>query len=77
MNTTSLRKWTGWFFITGAVLVNIPYTLLIMNFDYPDILRQPAGEILTRFQAGGASLIYTWLGICLGGIAPTVRHCTS
>ncbi len=68
MNTTSLRKWTGWFFIAGAVLVNIPYTLLIMNFDYPDILRQPAGEILTRFQAGGASLIYTWLAFAWVGL---------
>jgi hypothetical protein len=68
MNTTSLRKWTGWFFIAGAVLVNIPYTLLIMNFDYPDILRQPAGEILTRFQAGGAPLIYTWLAFAWVGL---------
>lgn len=38
----------------GAVLVNIPYTLLIENFDYPDILREPTGYILTRFQESGA-----------------------
>ena len=47
MSENKLRKLTGIFFIVGAILVNIPYTLLIMNFDYPDILRQPAGEILT------------------------------
>lgn len=68
MNTNSLRKWTGWFFIAGAVLVNIPYTLLIMNFDYPDILRQPAADILTRFHAGGANLIYTWLAFAWVGL---------
>lgn len=68
MNTNSLRKWTGWFFIVGAVLVNIPYTLLIMNFDYPDILRQPAGDVLTRFHAGGADLIYTWLAFAWVGL---------
>lgn len=49
----NLRRWTGALLITGALLVNLPYSLLIMNFDYPDILRQPAGEILSRFAAGG------------------------
>ncbi len=68
MNTNTLRKWTGWFFIAGVVLVNIPYTLLIMNFDYPDILREPAGDILTRFHAGGADLIYTWLAFAWVGL---------
>lgn len=48
--------------------MNIPYTLLIMNFNYPDILREPAGEILTRFQAGGEGLIYTWLAFAWVGI---------
>ena len=47
MSTKQFRILTGLFFIVGAVLVNIPYTLLIMNFDYPDILRLPVDEILT------------------------------
>lgn len=68
MNVNQLRKWTGWFFIAGAVLVNIPYTLLIMNFDYPDILREPAADVLTRFHAGGANLIYTWLAFAWVGL---------
>lgn len=68
MKINSLRKWTGWFFIAGAVLVNIPYTLLLMNFDYPDILRQPAEDVLTRFHAGGPSLIYTWLAFTWVGL---------
>ena len=59
---------TGSLFIFGAILVNIPYTLLIMNFDYPDILRSPTGEILERFAAGGPSLIWTWLAFAWVGL---------
>ncbi len=80
MSENKLRKLTGFFFIIGAILVNIPYTLLIMNFDYPDILRQPTEEILTKFQAGGNSLIYTWLAFAwvglpmLFGATPSQTH---
>jgi hypothetical protein len=68
MSETNFRKLTGIFFIVGAILVNIPYTLLIVNFDYPDILRQPTAEILRRFQAGGDALIYTWLAFAWVGL---------
>ncbi|UCH61149.1 MAG: DUF4386 domain-containing protein [Anaerolineales bacterium] len=68
MSEINFRKLTGFFFIIGAILVYIPYTLLVMNFDYPDILRLPTAEILTRFQAGGNSLIYTWLAIAWVGL---------
>ena len=61
MSIKQFRQLTGLFFILGAVLVNIPYTLLIINFDYPHILRAPVDQILTQFQAGGSPLIYTWL----------------
>ncbi len=68
MNTNFYQRLTGILFIIGAVLVNIPYTLLIMNFDYPDILREPTGQILTRFQEGGTGLIFTWLAFAWMGI---------
>ena len=68
MSQFVFRKLAGIFFIVGALLVNIPYTLLIMNFDYPDILRQPTAEILTKFQAGGDTLIYTWLAFAWVGL---------
>jgi hypothetical protein len=68
MSETNFRKLTGIFFIVGALLVNVPFTLLIINFDYPDILRQPTAEILTRFQAGGNALIYTWLAFAWVGL---------
>jgi len=68
MSETNFRKLTGIFFIVGAILVNIPYALLIVNFDYPDILRQPTSEILTKFHAGGDALIYTWLAFAWVGL---------
>src|SRR3972149_11565194 len=68
MSETNFRKLTGIFFIVGAILVNVPYTLLIVNFDSPDILRQPTAEILTRFHAGGDALIYTWLAFAWVGL---------
>ena len=68
MSTKQFRQLTGLFFVIGAVLVNIPYTLLIINFDYPDILRAPVDQILTQFQAGGNALIYTWLAFAWVGL---------
>jgi len=68
MSTKQFRQLTGLFFVIGAVLVNIPYTLLIINFDYPDILRAPVDQILKQFQAGGSPLIYTWLAFAWVGL---------
>ena len=48
--------------------VNIPYTFLFMNFEYPDILRGPTGYLLTRFQEGGTGLLFTWFASALVGI---------
>ncbi|TGL60442.1 DUF4386 domain-containing protein [Leptospira sarikeiensis] len=63
-----LQKTTGSLFILGAVAVNIPYTLLISNFNYPDILREPVGTILTRFHEGGVGLIWTWFAFAWTGL---------
>ncbi len=67
-STKQVRQLTGIFFILGAILVNIPYTLLIINFNYPDILRAPVDQILTQFQQGGSTLIFTWLAIAWIGL---------
>lgn len=46
--------------ITLGVGLNIPFAILGVTFGYPDILRQPTAEVLTRFHAGGTPLIATW-----------------
>lgn len=58
---------SGIAFIAGSVLVLIPYTILVVTFNYPEVLRNPAGEILTRFHAAGSPLIFTWLAFALLG----------
>lgn len=50
----------------GTLLVAVPliftagFTGLQMTFEYPDILRHPAGEVLTRFAAAGPDLHLYW-----------------
>jgi len=68
MNANQFRKVTGLLFVVGALLVNVPYSLLIANFNYPDILREPAGAVLTQFHAGGTGLILTWLAFAWAGL---------
>ena len=46
--------------INFAILFNIPFAVLGANYEYPQILRHPAGEALDKFAAGGMSLILTW-----------------
>jgi hypothetical protein len=68
MTKDQLRKLTGWLLVIGPLLVNIPYALLIANFEYPDILREPTAYILTKFQAGGTGLVFTWLAFAWVGL---------
>jgi len=55
--------------IAFAILFNVPFSILGAMFDYPDILRQPAGEVLDRFAQGGASLVLTWYSFGLAALA--------
>ncbi len=54
--------------LIGAIGVFVPYTILTIIFEYPVILRQDTGTILTKFHEGGARLIWTWFAFALGGI---------
>jgi len=54
-----------------AIVFNIPYAVLAATYDYPDVLRQPAGEALDNFAAGGGALILTWHGFALSALALT------
>jgi hypothetical protein len=62
------EKAIGWLLIAGAAGVFIPYTILTIIFEYPDILRQDTGIILTKFQEGGSQLIGTWFAFALLGL---------
>ena len=51
--------------IAVPIAFNVTFTLLARSFSYPDILRQPAGSVLTRFGAGGTPLVVQWWAFAL------------
>jgi hypothetical protein len=68
------EKTIGLLLIAGAIGVFIPYTILTITFDYPDILRQDAGIILTKFHDGGGSLIATWWAFAILGLPLLIAY---
>ncbi|HWA19673.1 MAG TPA: DUF4386 family protein [Devosia sp.] len=56
----SIRHVTGALFVAVPLVLTAGFTGLQMVFEYPSILRHPAGEVLTRFAAGGADLHFYW-----------------
>jgi Domain of unknown function (DUF4386) len=63
------RNLTGLACIALAVGFNVPFALLAAQFDYPDILRRPAGEVLAAFAAGGSGLVWIWYAFALTALA--------
>lgn len=59
---------TGILLVLVPLMFNIVFFLLQRTFDYPDILRRPTGEVLTRFQEGGARLIALWYAFVLASL---------
>jgi hypothetical protein len=68
------EKRIGLLLIAGAVGVFIPYTILTMIFEYPDILRQDTGTILTKFHEGGSTLIFTWWAFAILGLPLLIAY---
>ncbi len=58
----------------GILLVAVPliftagFAGLQMTFEYPDILRKPAGEVLTRFAGAGADLHIYWYAMMFAAL---------
>ncbi len=63
--TNPMRVVTSALLIAVPVLFNLFFFLLQSSFAYPSILREPEEEILTRFAAGGSSLIAIWYGFAM------------
>lgn len=68
------EKLIGLLLIAGAVGLFIPYTILTMTFEYPDILRQDAGIVLTKFHEGGSSLVFTWWAFAILGLPLLIAY---
>ncbi|MEI9921039.1 MAG: DUF4386 domain-containing protein [Bacteroidota bacterium] len=61
-------KTIGILLISGAIALLIPYTMLTIIFEYPDILRHDTSEVLTGFHEGGNKLIWTWFAFAVTGL---------
>ena len=60
--------------VAGASLVALPiafnaaFATLASTFDYPDILRKPTGEVLSRFRDGGTRLVLLWWAFAMTAV---------
>jgi hypothetical protein len=64
----NVERAAGSFSILLPLAFNAFFFLLGRRFDYPDILRRPTEEILSRFQAGGVGLKLLWYGFMLTAV---------
>lgn len=62
------EKIIGLLLIVGTLLLFVPYTILTIIFDYPNILREDPGVILTKFYGGGTPLILVWWLFAIVGL---------
>jgi hypothetical protein len=70
----SLRRTVGTATIAGASLVALPiafntaFAALAATFDYPDILRRPTSDVLSRFRDGGTRLVLLWWAFAMTAV---------
>ena len=66
------RRLTAVLLIAAAVLANVAFTALGSIFNYPDVLDEPARDILARFREdeGAIKLWFTVLALSAGLMAP-------
>ena len=65
-------KLTAWLLILAAVLANVAFTALGSIFNYPDVLDEPAGQVLASFRdhEGAVSAWFTVLALSAALLAP-------
>jgi hypothetical protein len=69
VNTLAVRRAAGLLLIIVPLAFTVCFTLLQQLFEYPDILRQPTADILTKFAAGGVPLVAVWYALTLTAVA--------
>lgn len=68
MATSTSRRLAGLMLVLVPIAFTACFTLLQVQFEYPDILRQPTADVLAKFQAGGPALVATWYVLTLTAV---------
>jgi hypothetical protein len=68
MNTLAVRRAAATFLVIVPLAFTVCFLLLQQLFEYPDILRQSTGEVLSKFAAGGTPLIAVWYVLMLSAV---------
>jgi uncharacterized protein DUF4386 len=69
MNSLAVRRAAGILLVIVPLGFAVCFTLLQQLFEYPNILRQPTGDVLTKFVAGGSPLVAVWYVLTLTAVA--------
>jgi len=59
---------TGVFLIVLPIAFNVIFGMLAVQFEYPQILREPTADVLAKFRAGGTRLLLTWWAFAMTGL---------
>ena len=59
---------TGFLLVAAPILFMGAFTFLQIKFEYPDILRKPAGYVLERFALGGSGLVVNWYAMLFSAL---------
>jgi hypothetical protein len=60
------RRVTALLLVAGAVLANVAFIGLGSVFDYPDVLQQPAAQVLQKFAADQGSIVTLFFVLAVG-----------
>ncbi len=64
----NIERAAGAFLLVLPLAFNAFFFLLARRFEYPDILRSPTADVLSRFRAGGVRLKLLWYGFMLTAV---------
>jgi hypothetical protein len=68
MGDSDHRRTTGLLLILTGVWINVPFAILMFTFDYPEILRRSAADILEEVYKAGTGLVLTWYAFSLAPV---------
>lgn len=58
----------AWLLIVLPIAFNAAFAALAAQFEYPDVLRRPTEEVLSRFRDGGSSLVLLWWAFAMTAV---------